>query len=201
MRLAPPLLLAWSVNAAVAPPPSEEAAAAGPLKFGRIALRDATVGPVPRAECLDSASADNESPLKTSQCSQNKTTQLFSYDPKHHFLVLQTTVSTTHAPNTSRFPGASLMVIAYLISRRTASAALPAAWRTGRVNAPCSAARTCRTLRPGSTATPRGIRRGNLHHTLAEMVPSDFVCGRRHISNGGQCMTASGSGGGVKVRV
>ena len=97
MRLVPPLLLAcWSVPA-VAPPAAPEAAATG-TSFGRIALRDATIGPVPAAECLDSAGADNESPLKTSQCSQNKSSQLFSYDPKSQFLVLQSTSCVGGAP-------------------------------------------------------------------------------------------------------
>ena len=151
MRLAPPLLLAWSVNAAVAPPPSEEAAAAGPLKFGRIALRDATVGPVPRAECLDSASADNESPLKTSQCCQNKTTQLFSYDPKHHFLVLQTTNCVGGAP------------------------CCVENWQGECTVFSCS--------------------------DMSDIKAWEYSNTSGHISNGGQCMTASGSGGGVKVRV
>lgn len=66
---------------------SEDAASstAGPGRptFGRIALRDSTIAPVPIAECLDSAGASNETPLKTSACSQQKKTQLFSYRNQH----------------------------------------------------------------------------------------------------------------------
>lgn len=117
--------------------------------YGRISLRDATISPVPVALCLDSAGADNENPVKTTECAQNSSSQLFSYESTHQFIVLKSTNCVQGAP------------------------CCVENW-----NGECTVF-SCSDM-PGIKAWAYSNDTG-------------------HLSNGGQCMTASGEGGGVSA--
>lgn len=94
MQLTALVLVSATSAVAVAPP----VASSPHPTFGRIALRDSTVAPVPVAECLDSAGASNESPIKTSACSEQKGSQLFSYRKNQHLQLNGTSCAGSSAP-------------------------------------------------------------------------------------------------------
>jgi hypothetical protein len=116
--------------------------------FGRIALRDSTIAPVPVAECLDSAGASNENPLKTSACSKQKNTQLFAYQ-NQRLQLKDTSCSGSSAPCCVENWGGACTIF------------------------------SCGDMPSIKTWT--------------------YSNATGHISNGGQCMTASGSGGRVTL--